>query len=230
MGSSPIPISPRRLRSDLYSFSYQDDSNTTPLVISVLASLLERTLARNERITRNCTWALSKDARARVFDCNEVPDMTIQSFLERIFRYTRAGPPVYVVAYVYIDRLCQFLPEFRITYSNVHRLLITTIMVASKFVEDMNYRNSYFAKVGGLTTIVMNKLEIDFLFLMGFKLHVNVSVFESYCCHLEREVSLGGGYQIERTLRFMCGGEIKSKKREENDFNQLARVVGCSSH
>ncbi|XP_043689349.1 cyclin-U2-1-like [Telopea speciosissima] len=229
MGSSPTPISPRKLRSDLYSFSYQDDSNT-PLVISVLASLLERTLARNERITRKCTWALSKASPAHVFDCYEVPDMTIQSYLERIFRYTRAGPPVYVVAYVYIDRLLQILPEFRITYSNVHRLLITTIMVASKFVEDMNYRNSYFAKVGGLTTKDMNKLEIDFLFLMGFKLHVNVSVFESYCCHLEREVSLGGGYQIERTLRFMCGEEIKSKQREENDFNQLTRVVGCSSH
>ncbi|KAJ4951367.1 hypothetical protein NE237_028199 [Protea cynaroides] len=229
MGSSPTPISPRKLRSDLYSFSYQDDSNS-PLVISVLASLLQRTLKRNERIARNCTWALSKDARACVFDCNQVPDMTIQSFLERIFRYTRVGSPVYVVAYVYIDRLCQIFPEFRITYSNVHRLLITTIMLASKFVEDMNYRNSYFAKVGGLTTKEMNKLEIDFLFLMGFKLHVNVSVFESYCCHLEREVSLGGGYQIERTLRIMCAGEIKSKQREENDFNQLGCVVRCSSH
>ncbi|XP_042509872.1 cyclin-U2-1-like [Macadamia integrifolia] len=223
MGSSPTPISPRKLRSDLYSFSYEDDSNT-PLVISVLASLLERTIARNERITRKRTWALSKDAPTHIFNCSEVLDMTIQSFLERIFRYTRVGPPVYVVAYVYIDRLCQILSEFQITYRNVQRLLITTIMVASKFVEDRNYRNSYFAKVGGLTRKEMNKLEIDFLFLMGFKLHVNVSVFESYCCHLEREVSLGGGYQIERTLWFMCGGEMKSRQREENDFLDVVHV------
>lgn len=126
-------ISPRKLRYDLYSYSYQEDSNT-PLVISVLASLIERTLARNERIAKNCKWPLSK---TRVFDCNETPDMTVQSYLERIFRYTRAGPSVYVVAYVYIDRFCQLYPEFRIGARNVHRLLITTIMVASKYVEDM---------------------------------------------------------------------------------------------
>nr|DAD47778.1 TPA_asm: hypothetical protein HUJ06_017715 [Nelumbo nucifera] len=229
MGSSPIPISPRKLRSDLYTFSSQEDStSSTPLVISVLASLLERTIARNERISGKCRWALPKDARIHVFECCQVPNMTIQSFLERIFRYTRVASPVYVVAYVYIDRLCQIQPEFRITSSNVYRLLITTIMVASKFVEDMN---SYFAKVGGLTTKEMNKLEVDFLFLMGFRLHVNVSVFESYCCHLEREVSIGGGYQIERTLRSMCSGDIKSEGGgEENDLNQLARVIRCSSY
>jgi len=136
MATSSLAISPRKLRSDLYSYSYQNDSNT-PLVIAVLASLIERTMARNERIVKNCTWALSKDTRTRVFDCHETPDLTIQSYLERIFRYTRAGPSVYVVAYVYIDRFCQANPEFRINARNVHRLLITTIMVASKYVEDM---------------------------------------------------------------------------------------------
>ncbi|XWS35648.1 hypothetical protein CRYUN_Cryun20dG0014700 [Craigia yunnanensis] len=222
MVSSPLTISPRKLRSDLYSYSYQNDANT-PLVISVLASLIERTMTRNERIAKNCKWALTKDFRSRVFDCHETPDMTIQSYLERIFRYTKAGPSVYVVAYVYIDRFCQANPGFRINARNVHRLLITTIMVASKYVEDTNYRNSYFARVGGLTTNELNNLELEFLFLMGFKLHVNVSVFESYCSHLEREVSIGGGYQIERALR--CAEEIKSRQNEERRCNHLARIM-----
>ncbi|XP_074263165.1 cyclin-U2-1 [Silene latifolia] len=221
--NSNVLISPRKLRYDLYT--YQDEPNT-PLVISVLAALIERHMARNERITRNCKWALvSKDAKTRVFDAYEAPDMTIQSFLERIFRYTKAGPSVYVVAYVYIDRLCQNYPGFKISPSNVHRLLITTIMVASKYVEDMNYRNSYFARVGGLTTQEMNKLEVDFLFLMGFKLHVNVSVFESYCSHLEREVSIGGGYQIEKALR--CAEEIKLRQSIDisGRYDQISRIT-----
>ncbi|KAK4414647.1 Cyclin-U2-2 [Sesamum alatum] len=204
-------ISPRKLRYDLYSYSYDQENTNTPLVISVLASLIERTLARNERIAKKYYYSKWPGSKTRVFDCNETPDMTIQSYLERIFRYTRAGPSVYVVAYVYIDRFCQLYPhEFRIGATNVHRLLITTIMVASKYVEDMNYRNSYFARVGGLTTKELNKLEVEFLFLMKFKLHVNVSVYESYCSHLEREVSIGGGYQIERTLR--CAEEIKTRQ------------------
>ncbi|KAL6494105.1 Cyclin-U2-1 [Orobanche gracilis] len=208
-------ISPKKLRNDLYSYSYEEDSNT-PLVISVLASLIERTLAKNERISNGFeskTRFLLSSKEARVFDCNETPDMSIQSYLERIFRYTRAGPSVYVVAYAYIDRFCQFYPEFRIGARNVHRLLITTILVASKYVEDMNHRNSYFARVGGLRTCEINTLEFEFLFMMKFKLHVNLRVFESYCCHLEREVSIGGGHQVERTLR--CAQEIKATQTRQ---------------
>ncbi|KAM5554766.1 cyclin-U2-1 [Rosa sericea] len=224
VSSTSLVISPRKFRSDLYSYPYQADSNT-PLVVNVLASLIERNMARNQRISKNCSpWYLSKEMKkTRIFECHETPDMTIQSYLERIFRYTRAGPSVYVVAYVYIDRFCQNNPGFRINVTNVHRLLITTIMVASKYVEDMNYRNSYFARVGGLTTNELNKLELEFLFLMGFKLHVNVSVFESYCCHLEREVSIGGGYQIESTLR--CAEEIKTRQDEDRRYNQCAAGV-----
>lgn len=140
-----IAISPRKLRDDLYSqsTSHEEDAfssnSNMPLVISVLASLIERTLARNERIISKklSTWSNVAVSAAKVFDCHEAPDMSIQSYLERIFRYTRAGPSVYVVAYVYIDRFSQFYPQFRITARNVHRLLITTIMVASKYVEDM---------------------------------------------------------------------------------------------
>ncbi|KAE8715237.1 Cyclin-U2-1 [Hibiscus syriacus] len=215
MAASSIAISPRKLRSHLYSFSYHSDANT-PLVISVLASLIERTMARNERIANNCRGAV----RSKVFDCHEAPDMTIQSYLERIFRYTKAVPSVYVVAYVYIDRFCQANPGFRITPKNVHRLLITTIMVASKYVEDMNYRNSYFAQVGGLTTKELNTLEVELLFMMGFKLHVNVSVFQSYCSHLEREVSIGGGYYIERTIN--CAEIFKVA---QGIYNKNARIM-----
>ncbi|XP_019158976.1 PREDICTED: cyclin-U2-1-like [Ipomoea nil] len=216
-------ISPRKLRDDLYLYAYQEQSST-PLVISVLASLIGRTVTRNQRIARNFRGAMDINVGStKVFECNEAPDMTIESYLERVFRYTGAGPSVYVVAYVYLDRFCQLHPQFRIGPTNVHRLLITTIMVASKYVEDMNYRNSYFARVGGLTTMEMNKLEVEFLFLMRFKLHVNVSVFHSYCCHLEREVGIGGGYQIERTLR--CAQDIKSKQREDTTFTQVTSLL-----
>lgn len=138
--SSSLTISPRKLRSDLYSYSNNQSNSETPLVISVLSSLIERTLARNQRISSRRAFPTSPSSstgKTQIFDCREVPDMTIQSYLERIFRYTKAGPSVYVVAYVYIDRFCQTNPGFRISLTNVHRLLITTIMIASKYVEDL---------------------------------------------------------------------------------------------
>ncbi|KAL0923735.1 hypothetical protein M5K25_007804 [Dendrobium thyrsiflorum] len=89
----------------------------------------------------------------------------------------------------------------------------------------LNYRNSYFAKIGGISTQEMNSLELNFLFLMGFKLQVSVSVFESYCRHLEREVSFGGGYQIERSLISVCASGILSEKKEKRQVKQLAQPL-----
>eukprot|EP01018_Ginkgo_biloba_P011073 Gb_27032 [translate_table: standard] len=213
MASVTRHVSPGRIRSDLYSFSSHHNNehqfSPIPCVLTVLSSLVERLVARNERIAVSYSPTFIQ-RKYRVFDGVQVPDMSIERYLERIFKYVNCCPSVFVVAYAYIDRLIQFHPQFRITCVNVHRLLITAVMVASKFLEDLNYRNSYYARVGGLGSEEMNKLEMDFLFLMGFKLQVTVNVFESYCSHLEREVSLGGGFQIERSLQFVNGGDSTS--------------------
>ncbi|GLJ31979.1 hypothetical protein SUGI_0643690 [Cryptomeria japonica] len=198
-------ISPTRIRSDLYSFDSAEQSwpPSTPCVLSVLSSLLERVVGRNDIFTVSNSFTFSPP-KYEVFNGVEVPDMSIQHYLERIFRYIHCSPSVFVVAYAYIDRLIQFHPQFKISSQNVHRLIIVTVMVASKFVEEINYKNSYYAKVGGFSKEEINRLEMDFLFLLGFKLQVTVNVFESYCCHLEREVAMGGGFQIERSLRLSC--------------------------
>lgn len=67
------------------------------------------------------------------------------------------------------------------------------------------YNNAYYAKVGGVTTAEMNRLEMEFLFRLDFRLQVTVKVFEDYCAHLEREVMLGGNCQVDRSLAFGCG-------------------------
>jgi hypothetical protein len=72
-------------------------------------------------------------------------------------------------------------------------------------------------RVGGLTTEELNELELEFVFLMGFKLHVNVSVFKSYCCHLEREVSIGGGYHVHK----------KSKEGIKKEASTIRLFVLC---
>ncbi|KAI5073575.1 hypothetical protein GOP47_0011588, partial [Adiantum capillus-veneris] len=107
-------------------------------------------------------------------------------------------------------------PNLRITSMNVHRILITSILVSAKFLDDSYYDNAYYAQIGGVSTQEMNKLEWDFLFLLDFRLQVTVSVFESYCSHLEREVSPCGGYQIEKVLQAICAleGEVKKSSQE----------------
>lgn len=62
------------------------------------------------------------------------------------------------------------------------------------------YCNSFYGKVGGVTTAEMNRLELEFLFRLDFRLNVTTATFDAYTCHLEKELIRSGGYQIERPL------------------------------
>ncbi|KAG0078846.1 hypothetical protein BGZ90_004217 [Linnemannia elongata] len=61
---------------------------------------------------------------------------------------------------------------FRVNSFNIHRLLITCLMVAAKFTSDLFYSNARYAKVGGLSLPELNQLELVFLFTTQFDLNV----------------------------------------------------------
>lgn len=80
---------------------------------------------------------------------------------------------------IYIDRLvCS--GNINLTRLNVHRLIITTIMVAAKFFDDFFYVNQFFGTVGGLKPSEINSLEVELLFLLEFNLYVSKEEYERY--------------------------------------------------
>mmetsp|Transcript_57659 Transcript_57659/g.151738 ORF Transcript_57659/g.151738 Transcript_57659/m.151738 type:complete len:131 (+) Transcript_57659:740-1132(+) len=63
---------------------------------------------------------------------------------------------------------------------NVHRLMLSSIMVAAKFLDDFYYSNEFWAKIGGVPNNELNTLELEFLFLTNFDLHVRREVYDMY--------------------------------------------------
>lgn len=53
-----------------------------------------------------------------------------------------------MLALVYIDRLIA-RNHLALTSLNVHRIIITAVMLAAKFFDDQYYNNAYYAKVRG---------------------------------------------------------------------------------
>lgn len=51
-----------------------------------------------------------------------------------------------MLALIYVDRLIQ-QGRFALTPLNVHRVLITAVMLAAKFFDDQYFNNLYYAKV-----------------------------------------------------------------------------------
>jgi len=66
----------------------------------------------------------------------------------------------------------------------VHRVAITSILLAAKFFDDAYYNNSYYAKVGGVLVSEMNRLEVEFLFRINFSLHVSPDLYNKYHAEL----------------------------------------------
>lgn len=64
-----------------------------------------------------------------------------------------------------------------------------------------HHNNAFYARVGGVSNAELNKLEIEFLFLLDFGVMVSSRIFENYCLHLEKEMLLNGTLQkIERPI------------------------------
>ncbi|KAI3502276.1 hypothetical protein L1887_30309 [Cichorium endivia] len=173
----------------------------TPRVLSILSVVLERLVNRNEILSLSSGGArLGKNLEA--FHGIRPPAITIPKYLDRIYKYTNCSPACFVVGYVYIDRLVHRHPGSLVVPLNVHRLLVTSIMVAAKILDDVHYNNAFYARVGGVTNAELNRLEVEFLFMLDFELTVTSRVFESYCLHLEREMILWSGttHKIERGI------------------------------
>lgn len=71
------------------------------------------------------------------------------------------------------------------SYSSPNKLLyVNSLVVASKFTSDIFYANSRYAKVGGIPLRELNQLELEFLFLIDFQLHITLEDLQEYADQL----------------------------------------------
>lgn len=78
------------------------------------------------------------------------------------------------------------------------------------------FNNAYYARVGGVSTAELNKLEMKFLFSLDFRLHVTVQKFGKYCAIFKKEAN--GGH-IERSTR-ACGVEESWTNKDDSTCAQ----------
>lgn len=129
-----LALEPDDVSSDIYlSLGLKDIDKGVgvPRVLSLLSSLLERSVQRNEMLIEG---KRIEDV-VTVFHGLRAPALSVRKYIERIFKYSSCSPSCFVVAHVYVDRFIQ-RTEIKLTSLNVHRLLITSIMLAAKFIDD----------------------------------------------------------------------------------------------
>jgi hypothetical protein len=112
-------------------------------------------------------------AIARKFFCRVPPPVTLEQYLARLQRYCPMSTAVWLAAGTYIYRLCiedRFVP---CTSRTVHRLVLGSLRVAMKALEDLRYPQDRFAGVGGVKESELHYLEIAVCYLTDFDLQVS---------------------------------------------------------
>ncbi|KAH6818844.1 hypothetical protein C2S51_002447 [Perilla frutescens var. frutescens] len=196
--------------SDYVALGLKDlrkDSIEKPQILSLLSTLLEMSVQKNERMLET---SQTKDLIS-IFHGLRAPSLSIQQYIDRIFKYSCCSSSCFIVAYIYMERFIERTSLF-LTSLNVHRLLITTVMVAAKFMDDAFYNNAYYARVGGVSTAEMNKLEMKLLFSLDFRLHISVQTFGKYCSILKKESK---GPLIEHPIQ-ACGVEESWTNKDDS--------------
>mmetsp|Transcript_9783 Transcript_9783/g.20157 ORF Transcript_9783/g.20157 Transcript_9783/m.20157 type:complete len:479 (-) Transcript_9783:227-1663(-) len=146
-------------------------------IVRVLSVVLERLVSANSHLAQSDQGQVTK------FHALRAPAIGVGQYLERIQKYASCSNECFILALIYIDRLIQ-RNNFLLTELNVHRVVITAILLAAKFFDDAYYNNAYYAKVGGVLVSEMNSLEVEFLFRINFSLRVMPDVFEKYNAEL----------------------------------------------
>ena len=118
-------------------------------IVPVLACVLNQLCLRNDRNTNNVYNPNNpNNSNITKFHALRAPGIGIKDYLSRVAKYAACSGECFVLCLVYIDRIIQSNPNFIVNSLNIHRLLITSIMLSAKYFDDQYYNNSYYAKVG----------------------------------------------------------------------------------
>jgi len=160
-------------------------------LVDAISNVLERVCERNDRFISTIN-ILTR------FHVLREQDITIHSFLRRIAVTWSCSQESLVIALIYMDRLIQEDRCFMVNSLSIHRVIITSILLAVKFVEDSIRKNAYYGEVMYVTDKELNMLEIDFLFRIKFNLWIQKSLYDDYNNRLRPQRAIAGGFKKSR--------------------------------
>jgi len=79
-----------------------------------------------------------------IFNSSAVPNISLPDFIRRLHKFTQFSPECLIIAIIYVDRYNLVLPEFTLSSLNVHKMVLTALLLATKFQDDFYYDNKAF--------------------------------------------------------------------------------------
>lgn len=172
----------------------ESDLKVCPTFTHVIASILEDILSDTESsVSRDSSFQLDC-----VFNAKKPPSIKLEKYVSRIMSLSKCEENTIIHALVLIDSLCEKNNIF-LTKVNIHRILITSVVIAIKYLEDIYFSNNYYSKVGGISLKDLNQYEVEFLKMLDFNVYVKPEVYENYMNSIVKQMN-----------ELKCGGSTGS--------------------
>lgn len=150
-------------------------------IVNGVTKLMEFSNAVNIKDGETPSW----ENPISVFFSVTMPEIETKLYVKRLVKYAQCSKSAFVVALVYLRRLEEKDEVLAITAFNMHRLIITALMIAAKVLDDRCFSNAHYARVGGISTVQeINRLEIEMLQLLDHKLVVSSEEYAAEAHHI----------------------------------------------
>lgn len=122
------------------------------------------------------------------FNSKRIPKISLKDYLIRILKHSEIEINTLISSLIYLDYLCT--KNFIISKYNVHKLLFISILISSKYNEDVIYDNETYSKIAGLKIDDVNKMENIFFKACDHNLFIKEETFYKYKDILENNICL----------------------------------------
>lgn len=135
-------------------------------------------LISQNKLKKNYKEILKKQKNL-IFNAKELPKISLGDFIYRITYYSKMDDASLISALIILDRFCK-KQKIILTEFNVHKLLFVSVLIAIKSYEDKYFTNTFYAKICGIQTEVLNKLEYEFICGLDFQIYLDKNVYKKY--------------------------------------------------
>ena len=144
-----------------------------------------KSIAQNLRdiIRENIRNNQMKYVKFDLFFINRQHSISIEDFINLIYKSTKMSISTLIMSIIYIDKFCE-INKYILSLKNIHRILIASCLLSIKFNED-SISTKYYSKIVGTNDIDLNNLEIYLFIKLQFSLFVDYDYsqkhFDYFC-------------------------------------------------
>lgn len=136
-----------------------------------MSSFMEKMVNKFETMKDNIPSIIENEYYSK-----NLPTISLYDYCIRLKRYSKCLNESFIIAYYYLLKIKE-TTDMIINNHNLFRLLLVSLLLAIKYLEDIHINNDFYAKISGISLQELNLLEVSFIKLLNFNLNIPMDHF-----------------------------------------------------